>query len=202
MGIRNDLHAGFLAALLAALPCLAAAQATPSFDCSQKLVSTVEQRICKDEKLAVADRELADLYAAASAKTLGAEGEALLAAQRAFVKSRNDCWKAAEVQGCVENAYKRRAAELQARYGLVKAIGAGRYQCPGTPPQELAAEFFATDPPTAMVQYAGATQLMFAAPSGSGARYTGGNRQFWEHQGVALVLWGGPRAREMQCPKV
>ena len=58
MGIRNDMHAGILGALLAALPCLAAAQATPSFDCSQKLVSSVEQRICKDEKLAAADREV------------------------------------------------------------------------------------------------------------------------------------------------
>jgi len=202
MGIRNDVHAGFLAVLLAALPCLAAAQVTPSFDCSQKLASSVEQRICKDEKLAAADRELADLYTAASARTIGADGEALQAAQQAFVKSRNDCWKAAEVQVCVENAYKRRIAELQARYGLVKAVGAGRYQCPGTPPQEVAAEFFATDPPTAMVQYAGATQLMFAAPSGSGARYRGGDRQFWEHQGVALVFWGGPRAREMKCPRL
>jgi uncharacterized protein len=202
MGIRNDVRAGFLAALLAALPCLAAAQATPSFDCSQKLVSSVEQRICKDEKLAAADRELADLYAAASAKTIGADGEALQAAQRAFVKSRNDCWKTADVQGCVESAYKRRVAELQARYALVKAIGAGRYQCPGTPPQEVTAEFFATDPPAAVIQYAGATQLMFAAPSGSGARYTGGNRQFWEHQGVALVFWGGPRALEMRCPRL
>ena len=202
MGIRNDVHAGFLAALLAALPCLAEAQATPSFDCSQKLVSSVEQRICKDEKLAAADREVADLYAAASAKTIGADGEALQAAQRAFVKSRNDCWKTAEVQGCVENAYKRRTAELQARYGLVKAVGSGRYQCPGTPPQEVTAEFYATDPAAAVIQYAGATQLMFAAPSGSGARYTGGNRQFWEHQGVALVFWGGPRAHEMRCPRL
>ena len=36
---------------------------------------------------------------------------------------------------------------------------------------------------------------MFQAPSGSGARYTGGNRQFWEHQGVALVHWGAEHAR-------
>jgi len=201
MGIRIDAHAGLLVAMLAGLPCIAAAQATPSFDCSQKLVSSVEQRICRDEKLAAMDRELADVYAAALAKASGSDADALQAAQRAFIKRRNDCWKTTDVQDCVENGYKRRTAELQARYGLVKAIGAGRYQCPGTPAQEVAAEFFATDPPTAMIQYAGATQLMFVAPSGSGARYTGGNRQFWEHQGVALVRWDAS-TREMRCPKL
>jgi membrane-bound inhibitor of C-type lysozyme len=41
---------------------------------------------------------------------------------------------------------------------------------------------------------------MFVAPSGSGARYTGGKRQFWEHQGVAMVNWG-PSTRELRCPK-
>jgi uncharacterized protein len=201
MGMRDDMHAGFLSALLAALPCVAAAQATPSFDCSQKLVSSVEQRICNDEKLAALDRKLADAYAAALAKTTGADADALQAAQRAFIKSRNDCWKTQDVQGCVENGYQRRTAELQARYGLMKAIGAGRYQCPGPPEQEVAAEFFATEPPTALIQMAGETQLMFVAPSGSGARYTGGNRQFWEHQGVALVRWGAA-TREMRCPKL
>jgi uncharacterized protein len=201
MGIRIDVPAGFLAALLAVLPGMTAAQTTPSFDCSQTPASTVEQRICQDEKLATLDRELAGAYAAASAKAGRADAAALQSAQRAFIKSRNDCWKATDVQDCVENGYKRRIAELQARYRLVKAVGMGRYQCPGPPVREVVAEFFATDPPTAMIQYAGETQLMFVAPSGSGARYTGGNRQFWEHQGVALVYWAtGPRAREMRCP--
>ena len=144
---------------------------------------------------------MAGAYAAALAKATGADASALETAQRAFIKSRNDCWKTTDVQECVENGYAHRTAELQARYGLLKAIGSGRYQCPGAA-QEVTAEFFATDPPTAMIQYAGVTQLMFSAPSGSGARYTGGNRQFWEHQGVALVYWGGPRASEMRCPKL
>ena len=173
----------------------------PSFDCSPSLASSVEQRICKDDKLAALDRGLADAYAAALAKAAGADATALEAAQRAFVKTRNDCWRSTEVQSCVESNYANRTAELQARYGLVKTTGAGRYLCPGPPAQEVAAEFFATDPPTAMIRYAGATQLMFVAPSGSGARYTGGNRQFWEHQGVALVRWGAS-VREMQCPKM
>ncbi|MEO8752847.1 MAG: MliC family protein [Casimicrobiaceae bacterium] len=199
MGIRTGLRAA-IALTLTALPFLAAAQATPSFDCAQKLVSSVEQRICKDAKLAALDREMADAYAGATAKAAGADGEGLKTAQQTFIKTRNDCWKTAEVQGCVETAYHRRIAELQARYALVKPVGSGRYRCPGPPVQEAAADFYATDPPTAMVQFAGATQLMFVAPSGSGARYTGNNRQFWEHQDVAVINWGAS-TRELRCPK-
>ena len=223
MRMRNDSHAAFLATLLMALTCGAAAQpapqpapqpesqpapptaprVVPSFDCSQKLTSSVEQRVCKDEKLAALDRGMADAYAAALAKATRADASALEAAQRAFIKSRNDCWKSTDVQECVENGYMHRTAELQARYGLLKAVGSGRYQCPGPPAQDVTAEFFATNPPAAIIQYDGETQLMFVAPSGSGARYTGGKRQFWEHQGVALVYWGDrPRVREMRCPKV
>ena len=198
MRIRNGAH---LAALLAALPGICGAQATPSFDCAQKLASSVEQRICMDEKLAAMDRQMADAYAAALAKTAGADAQSLQAAQRDFIKRRNDCWKTTDLQGCVENAYPRRIAELQAQYGLVPATGAARYQCPGSSTEEVTAEFFATDPPTAMIRFRGATQLMFQAPSGSGARYTGGNRQLWEHQGVALVHWGASTP-ELRCPKL
>ena len=48
--------------------------------------------------------------------------------------------------------------------------------------------------------YDGATQVMFAMPSGSGARYAGGNNQFWEHQGVAMIRWHAAK-REVRCPK-
>ncbi len=199
MGIRIDLRA-VVALTLAAVPCFAVAQASPSFDCSQKLVSSVEQRICKDANLAALDRAMAVAYAGATAKAAGADAQALLAAQRAFVVARNNCWKTSDVQSCVEAAYRHRTAELQARFALIKPAGSARYQCPGPPVQEATADFYATDPPTAMVQFAGATQLMFLAPSGSGARYNGGNRQFWEHQGVAAINWGASTT-ELRCPK-
>jgi len=67
------------------------------------------------------------------------------------------------------------------------------------PAQELTAEFFETDPPTAMIQFSGATQFMRVARSGSGARYAGGNRQFWEHQGVATLRWNAS-GKELSCP--
>lgn len=175
-----------------------AADAGPSFDCTQKSTSSVEQRICTDPKLAAMDRTLADAYAVATVKA-GDDAPALATAQRAWIKSRNDCWKVSDVQACVETAYRTRTAELQARYRLIVPVGAAKYDCPGPPPAEASAEFFATDPATAMVTFAGATQFMFVAPSGSGARYAGGRRQFWEHQGVAMIRWDG-RGPELNCP--
>jgi uncharacterized protein len=185
--------------LLAALAHAANAQTGPSFDCAQKPASSVEQRICADAKLAALDRQMADVYAAATARATEADARSLAAMQRGWIKGRNDCWKNSDVPACVATSYRQRIAELQARYRLLAPVGSGRYLCPGTPPREATAEFFETDPPTALVDFAGTTQLMFVAPSGSGARYTGGNRQFWEHQGVAMIRWSAA-APETNCP--
>jgi len=194
MGTRDG-----LALFLVAVPALALAQTNPSFDCSQKLTSSVEQRICKEPKLAALDRQLADVYAAAQAKATEADKQALTASQRGWIKGRNDCWKNTDVPACVAVAYHDRISELQARYALIPAVGTGRYLCAGPPAQELTAEFFETDPPTAMIQFSGATQFMRVARSGSGARYAGGNRQFWEHQGVATLRWNAS-GKELSCP--
>jgi uncharacterized protein len=193
---------GHLVAGLTALGAGAACgqEAGPSFDCAQERMGSVEQRICKDPRLAALDREMATAYAAARGKVRRTDAQALTDAQRGWIRVRDDCWKSTDVPACIEKAYRDRISELTARYRLVEPIGSGRYRCPGPPPQEATADFFATDPPTAMVTYAGESQFMRQAPSGSGARYTGGNRQFWEHQGVALINWN-LRLGEMQCPK-
>jgi uncharacterized protein len=188
-----------VAALLLALPVAAEAQAKPSFDCAPKLTSSVERRICQDPKLAALDRQLADVYDAAQATASAADKQTLTATQRAWVKGRNDCWKASDVPACVQTSYHNRISELQAQYRLVAPVGTGRYLCKGPPAQELVAEFFETDPPTAIVQFGGTTQFMRIARSGSGARYTGGNREFWEHQGVATLKWQAS-GKELSCP--
>jgi len=120
--------------------------------------------------------------------------------QRDWIKGRNDCWKDVDATACVTKNYRQRIAELQASFRLVAPVGSARYACPGAPPAEASADFFATDPPTVAVTYLGATQVMFALPSGSGARYGSGNSQFWEHQGTAMIRWKAAK-REISCPK-
>jgi len=185
---------------LASWSALAPAQPVPTLDCTQNLISSVEQRICADPKWAAMERKVADAYGAALVKSSGAGAKALTDAQRAWVTGRNACWTRPDATECVENAFRDRLALLQASFRLLEPVGTGRFRCPGPPPQDVVAEFFATDPPTAMVTFAGDTQYMRVAPSGSGARYKGGDRQFWEHQGVARINWGA-RTRQLACPK-
>ena len=103
--------------------------------------------------LAALDRQMTEVYQAAWAKTNAADTQTLVTAQRAWVKVRNDCWKAADVTACVQGAYRNRISELQARYRLLTPVGSARYQCPGPPPQEATADYFETDPPTALVTW-------------------------------------------------
>jgi uncharacterized protein len=188
--------------LLIVLACapMAHAQAGPSFSCDPPPESTVEKLICKDAALAALDRRLADAYKAATAKAAGEAASTLVTLQRGWIKGRNECWKDGDVAACVARSYRQRIAELQAGFRLVEPVGSARYACPGTPPAEASADYFATDPPTAVVTYDGATHIMFAMPSGSGARYAGGNNQIWEHQGVAMIRWHAAK-REVRCPK-
>jgi uncharacterized protein len=194
------LRGGWCIGALASWSALAPAQPTPALDCTQKLSSSVEQRICADPKWTDMERRVADAYKAALAKSSGAGAKALTEGQRTWISGRNACWTRANVAECVENAFRDRLALLQASFRLLEPVGSGRFLCPGPPPQEVVAEFFATDPPTAMVTFAGDTQYMRAAPSGSGARYKGGDRQFWEHQGMAMINWGAS-TRQLSCPR-
>ncbi len=103
--------AGACAALLASASALAA---KPAFNCS-KAATTVEKAICGDENLAALDRETSRLYKLASAdKTAAAPARSnLKAMQRGWIKGRNDCWKADDLEACVTASYVTRIQELR-----------------------------------------------------------------------------------------
>lgn len=168
----------------------AAAARGPSFDCTASKAGSVEELLCADEALAALDRKLADVYAQATARAANEQPPFLAAEQRGWIKGRNECWKADDERACVEDSYRRRIAELQARYRLVPARGPFYYACNGDPANEVVVTFFQTDPPTLIAERGDQTSLMYVALSGSGARYEGRNESFWEHQGQAMVTWG------------
>ncbi len=201
MSSRSLWRAGSVALVIA----VAAAQEsnaqaiTPSFACTPQLESSVVKAICADGTLAALDRQLADVYAAASAKVTDAERETLATAQRGWSKRRDDCWKSNDLPACVNKQYRDRIAGLQAQFRLVNPVGSARYVCPGgAAGREAVADYFATDPPTALVEFDGTREVMWNVGSGSGARYAGVSHQLWEHQGVALIRWGG-RVKELRC---
>jgi uncharacterized protein len=178
----------------------AAASAGPSFDCASAAAGSIEAQVCTDEGLSALDRRLAQVYAAARKKATNEHPPVLRAEQRGWIKGRNDCWKAEDRRLCVETAYVRRIAELQARYRLVEATGPVFYACDGEMRNEVVATFFSTDPPTLIAERGDQVSLMYLQPSGSGAKYQGRNESLWEHQGEARITWGHD-APEMRCTK-
>jgi uncharacterized protein len=174
--------------------------AGPSFDCSKVEKGSIEELICKDNELSTLDQKMAEVYAAASKKAVNEHPPVLKAEQRGWIKGRNDCWKEADKRKCVEESYRRRIAELQARYRLVSAKGPFWYICDGDPRNVAVVTFFKTDPPTLEAERGDQVSLMYLAPSASGARYEGRNESFWEHQGGATISWGYDSPK-MRCSK-
>src|SRR5574337_303798 len=198
--LRRRLRAAFAtrAAGLAVLLSLAAtgamadeAQAPgPSFDCGKVAAGSIEALVCSDAELSALDRKLAEVYAAAARKAVNDHPPLFAAEQRGWVKGRNDCWRSQDVRPCVATEYRRRIAELQARYRLVPGTGPVRFICGGDPTNEVIATFFQTDPPTLIAERGDSVSRMYQERSASGARYRGRNESLWEHQGEARVVWG------------
>ncbi|MGE4049127.1 MAG: MliC family protein [Acetobacteraceae bacterium] len=179
----------------------APAASGPSFPCDKVRSGSIEAMVCGDQALSALDRQMAEVYSAASAKAAGMRPPPSLAAeQRGWIKGRNDCWKSTDQRECVRDEYLRRIAELQASYRLVSSIGPVRFACDGNPANEVTVTFFRTEPSTMIAERGDSVSLMYQQPSGSGIRYEGRNESFREHQGQAIIRWGHG-AKEMVCQK-
>ena len=173
----------------------------PSFDCEKVESGSIEELVCKDEGLSALDTKLAVVYSEATQKAINEQPPALKAEQRGWIKGRNDCWKRNDLRKCVEEEYKRRIAELQARYRLIPGSGPISYACNDDPHSRVIVTFFQTDPPTLIAERADSVSLMYLQPCGSGTKYQGRNETFWEHHNCeALITWGYG-AKEMHCKR-
>jgi uncharacterized protein len=201
--LQVNLISGSSAVLLAlslARGASAVMAAGPSFDCRKVAEGSIEKMICADDELARLDRNLTEVYSAASKKAANERPPVLTAEQRGWIKGRNECWKSDNKRSCVEEEYRRRIAELQAKYRLVSANGPVTYFCDGNPKNEVVATFFQTEPPTLIAERDDQVSLMYLQKSGSGAKYQGRNESLWEHQGEAMITWGYG-SKDMRCTK-
>lgn len=170
----------------------------PSFDCGKVEAGSIEEMICKDKGLSALDNKLSDVYAAASKKAINEHPPVLKAEQRGWIKGRNECWKSDDKRKCVEDDYRFRIAELQAKYRLVPGNGPVTYFCDGDQKNEVIVTFFQTDPPTLYAERGDSVSLMYLQPSGSGSKYQGRNEIFWEKGGESVITWGYG-SPEMRC---
>ncbi len=178
----------------------ATAQAAgPSFPCRGVQAWSIPALVCGDPQLAALDRQMAQVFGQARQRARTERPARLQAEQRGWVKGRDDCWKAQEDRAaCVEVAYVRRIAELQARYRLVPARGPVRWACNGDAADELTVTYFETQPLSLIAERGDSQSLMFLGSAASGSRYEGRNEQLWEHQGEVALRWGY-NAPEMRC---
>lgn len=172
----------------------------PSFDCSKVESGSIEARVCQSDELSALDRQLAEVYAAATKKAVNQQPPILKAEQRGWIKGRNECWKAREKNQCIQDSYQQRIAELQARYQLIPGNGPIAFVCDGDTRNQVIATFYPTEPATLIAERGDSVSLMYQVVSASGAKYEGRNELFWEHQGEATIRWGF-EAPEMHCKK-
>lgn len=108
-------------AMIVAFASPALAQRGPSFDCS-KASNAIERTICKEPELAMADRDLASVYAALAGRLGAAAKDHLAKDQVRWIVGRNrECGaEPDDMTICLRNRYAARTTTL-------KAFGAGAY---------------------------------------------------------------------------
>lgn len=160
----------------------------PAFDCKQVPANSAEALICQQPQLSQLDLQLQQVFAKAAVLAANEQPPLLKAEQRGWIKGRNECWKDADEVACMQDAYQRRIAELQARYRLVSRRGPLRYQCGGAPADELVLSYFATQPATLIAERGDSVSLMFLQPNGTD--YLGRNETLWPQQDGVRLQWG------------
>jgi len=181
------------------------ASAQPSFDCS-KATSGAEKLVCADPALAQLDQRLAERYKAARAITGGLDtGQAdalntLRTTQRGWIKGRDDCWKADDLEACVKASYLTREGDLVAYWMLETPTSVVSYTCEDNPANEVTAFFFDTELPSLRLEYGDGIKTGSLVPSASGAKYaTGFGGQFWTKGDSAQFAW--EEGTEMSCQR-
>ena len=168
--------------------------AKPAFKC-KNLESSIEELICRDDKLGELDQKVRVYYQSALKKVPKAEVKRLKAMQRGWVKGRNDCWKAQNKRDCMESNYTSRITELQIMAGDVVVPKEIVFDCGQN--RRISAYFYNnTQIPAAVLNYDKEQIIAYISRSGSGAKYEGRNVTFWNKGDEATVTW---MEKVMQC---
>ena len=162
-----------------------------SIDCA-KATSDAQQLVCGDPALAALDQKLGAVYKEAEAKQGSPVPEWFVNEQRGWNADRDACSRSSAMKSCVDSAYTRRIAAIQATNLLVPTKGPVIYSCPLNGDHgELVAMFADTDPPTVVLERGDKSVVAYFIKSPSGARYEGNNVTFVDRGGEVQVMWLG-----------
>ncbi len=185
-----------MSATVLLLPLLAASSA-PAPECSA-LADPIQGIVCRDAALRTREAQVQSLYKAAL-RSLPPPQRALQShRQNAWLGERAACAPDPDARNCIADSQGRRIVELKLALGELPVFASATYVCKGHESTPLVAAYFHSDPPAVRLRFENRQVIAFAAPSGSGARYSTEGVEIWEHQGIARFTWQG---EEMECPK-
>ncbi|MEG1039874.1 MAG: MliC family protein [Pseudomonas sp.] len=173
---------------------LALAADGPSFSCDK--AEGVALKVCQSPQLSKLDRELAALYKRVLGQADSESQKQLKATQRGWIKGRDECWKASDIDACVLEQYQVRIVKLQIQSGAVQVPAAVEFDCNDDSKAFTAVFYNTLEPQAAVLTYGDDQTIAIAQPSASGSKYGAQGVEFWEHQGEAKVKWYGA---ELTC---
>lgn len=180
-----------------ALPSVEDPAAVP-VDCST--AEGAARLVCDDDDLAALDRQLDEVLEAAEDQASQDQRSRLRAVQQSWLGKRDDCMTQGDVRACIAEVYRRRIAELQARYGLVAQRGPLHFVCGDRPANQISVTWFDTEPRTLIAERGDSESLMYRQ-IGAGPDYLGRNESLSEYQETITVVWGHG-APQMTCRAV
>lgn len=163
-----------------------------SLDCGSA-TGAIEQAVCGDTALSGLDQQLGIVYHDAEARQGRPVPDAFVNEQRSWNATRDACLTGTNVRACLDSAYTRRIAAIQASNLLVPARGPVIFNCtaPGADHDEVVATFAETNPKTVVLERGGKSVVAYQARSASGARYQGAGVEIWTRGDGAQITWMG-----------
>lgn len=172
-------------------PVAAAPAFNPSIDCGSTL-RDIEKVVCGDTALSSLDQKLGIVYSEAEARQGLPAPAWFVDEQRNWSVTRDACTANSSARACLDSAYTRRIAAIQATSLLVPTKGPVTYSCPLNGDHgEVVAMFADTDPPTVILERGDKSVVAYFVKTASGARYEGANVTFTDKGGVVQVNWVG-----------
>lgn len=203
--LRHVLLAASLFLVVANAPHAMAARAEPgeaSYDC-ESADHAIEKLVCADKMLTALDRKLAHVFDTALDKVEAMPNTApqirhMKAYELRWSRQRNECEAASDPKACTTESYRRRIAELQARYLLAATQPPLVYDCDNGQKSKIIATFVKSEPPSVRLERNGKVSVAVEGISGSGARYLGAKGLvFWIKGDEAMVTW--PKGSQFSC---
>lgn len=163
-----------------------------SIDCG-RAASGIDTLVCGDPALLALDQKLGVVYKEAETKQGSPVPGGFIAEQRGWNAVRDACGTSSSQKSCVDSAYTRRIAAIQATSLLVPTKGPITYNCtaPGDAHDEIIAMYADTDPPTVVLQRGDKSIVAYFAKSDGGARYVGPGVTLVDKRGEVQVGWMG-----------